>query len=77
MNQQLCRRIKDLFVTGLCNYGGWRIKRLLAQDQLYVSRRRIGRLMKEQGLICKARRRYKVTTDSKHHLPIAPNLLNR
>lgn len=77
MNQQLSRRIKELFVAGRCNYGGRRIKWLLAQDQLCVSRRRIGRLMKEQGLICKARRRYKVTTDSKHNLPIAPNLLNR
>ena len=77
MNQQLSHRIKELFIAGRCNYGGRRIKRLLARDQLFVSRKRIGRLMKEQGLICKARRRYKVTTDSKHHLPIAPNVLNR
>ena len=34
-------------------------------------------LMKEAGLICKTKRRFKVTTDSKHDLPIAPNYLDR
>lgn len=33
--------------------------------------------MRENGIYGKYKRRYKVTTDSKHHLPIAPNLLNR
>jgi len=34
-------------------------------------------LMKQAGLTCKTKRKFKVTTDSKHQLPIAPNLLNR
>ena len=33
--------------------------------------------MKRQNLIPKAARKFKVTTDSKHSLPIAPNLLKR
>lgn len=33
--------------------------------------------MKEAGLSCKTKRRFKVTADSKHDLPIAPNYLNR
>ncbi|MBD9358736.1 IS3 family transposase [Methylomonas sp. EbA] len=39
--------------------------------------RRIGRLMRDAGLMCKTKRRFKVTTDSKHDLPIAPNHLDR
>jgi len=33
--------------------------------------------MKALGLSCKTKRKFKVTTDSKHHQPIAPNLVNR
>jgi len=33
--------------------------------------------MKEAGLACKTKRRFKVTTHSKHELPIAPNYLDR
>jgi len=35
------------------------------------------RLMRELGLKAKAPKRYKVTTDSRHSFPVAPNLLNR
>ena len=33
--------------------------------------------MKHHGLRAKAKKKFKVTTDSKHHLPVSPNLLNR
>jgi transposase InsO family protein len=33
--------------------------------------------MQRHGIRAKGRRRFKVTTDSRHDLPIAPNLLNR
>jgi putative transposase len=33
--------------------------------------------MRHLGLRAKARKKFKVTTDSKHNLPVAPNLLNR
>jgi len=35
------------------------------------------RLRKRLGLRCKHIGKYKATTDSKHNLPIAPNLLDR
>lgn len=38
---------------------------------------RVERLMQENGIYGKHRRKYKVTTDSKHRLPVAPNPLNR
>jgi len=42
-----------------------------------VSRERVARLMRENGIRAKHKRRYKATTDSKHDLPIAPNRLDR
>ncbi|MEY3121791.1 MAG: hypothetical protein RI993_616 [Pseudomonadota bacterium] len=42
-----------------------------------MGRRRISRLMKEAGLACKTKRRFKTTTNSKHELPIAPDYLDR
>lgn len=44
---QLKAQIKTLFHVGRGNYGSRRIKRLLAQEGLRVSRRRIGRLMRQ------------------------------
>jgi putative transposase len=42
-----------------------------------VSRKRVIRLMQQQGLQARVRRRCKSTTDSNHDLPVAPNLLDR
>lgn len=76
-NQKLAEKIKIKFLEGRKNYGTRRIKKLLAKEGHLVSRRRIGRLMKQEQLICKAKKCYKMTTDSKHSLPIASNLLDR
>jgi transposase InsO family protein len=38
---------------------------------------RVERLMRENGIRARHKRRYKVTTDSKHGLPVAENLLDR
>lgn len=37
----------------------------------------IKRIRKKLGLRCKQKRKFKVTTDLKHNLPVAPNLLAR
>jgi transposase InsO family protein len=42
-----------------------------------ASQERVERLMREHGIRARHKRRYKVTTDSKHNLPVAANLLNR
>ena len=42
-----------------------------------MSCRHIGRLMVQAGLWCKTKKKFKMTTDSKHNKPIAPNLLER
>ncbi len=39
-----------------------------------ISRTRVGRLMKQQGLKSKCKRKFKATPNSKHGCPVAPNL---
>ncbi len=58
-------------------YGTERIQADLREQGESVSRRRIGRLMKKAGLICKTTKKFKATTNSNHNERISPNLLNR
>ena len=76
-DNKLTAMIKIIFEEGRSNYGSRTIKKKLERKDEFVSRRRIIRLMKQANLICKTRRKFKATTDSKHNLSIAPNLLNR
>lgn len=77
-NDDLLRpKIKAAFATGRKNYGTRRIKAELKKQDAIASRRRIGRLMREENLMVKTKRKFKITTDSNHDKPIAPNLLER
>ena len=69
--------IKQVFEEGRSTYGSRRIKKRLAQKKVAVSRNRITRLMKESSLVCKTKRKFKATTDSKHNKQVSPNLLAR
>ncbi|MDR2798332.1 MAG: IS3 family transposase, partial [Treponema sp.] len=50
---------------------------LLQEFQVRVSRKRVERLMREQGLKARRKKRGVNTTDSRHSRPAAENLLNR
>ena len=58
-------------------YGSPRIHAELGARGCHTSRKRVARLMRERGLAARRRRRFRVTTDSKHAFPVAPNLLAR
>ena len=58
-------------------YGSPRMVRELRLRGFSASKVRVERLMRENGIHARHKRRYKVTTDSKHGLPVAPNLLDR
>jgi len=58
-------------------YGSPRIHAELRAKGHRISRKRVERIMRLRGLRTKLKRRTKKTTDSKHSLPIAPNLLER
>ena len=76
-DDKLRPQVKTAFKKGRKNYGTRRIKDELKKAETTVSRRRIGRLMKEQDLVVQTKRKFKMTTDSNHDKPIAPNLLER
>jgi putative transposase len=70
-------KVRESFERSRKNYGSPRIlKDLKAQDE-HVSRKRVIRLMQQQGLVARVRRRYKCTTMSDHDQPVAANLLAR
>ncbi len=58
-------------------YGSPRMTGEIRDCGFPVSKERVERLMRENGIRARHKRRYRVTTDSKHKLPVAPNLLNR
>ena len=58
-------------------YGSPRIHEDLIEQAIHVSRKRVVRLMQEEGLKARARKRFKCTTMSNHDQPVAANLLNR
>jgi len=70
-------KVQQYVAQGRGTYGTRRIKYLLAQEGLVVSRRRIGRLLTQAGLRCKTRRRFKAPTTSGQAQMVAPNQLNR
>ena len=69
--------IEDIFDDHKGRYGAPRIQAELAAMGRQHSVRRIGRLMRDLGLYGKVRRKFVKTTDSKHVLPVAANLLER
>lgn len=60
---------------GVC--GAEKIQKELSEQGIHAGICRIRRIKKEQGLYCKQTKKYKATTNSKHTLPVADNLLNQ
>jgi putative transposase len=58
-------------------YGPKRLQIELAEHGVEVSIYRIKRIKRKLGLKCRQRRRFKATTNSRHTLPVADNLLNQ
>jgi putative transposase len=58
-------------------YGSPRVHEDLQEQGIRCGRKRVARLMRENGIRAKQARRFKATTDSDHNDPVAPNLLDR
>lgn len=76
-NRRLTVEVNAVHQASKQIYGSPRIQAELTAKGISCSRNRVARLMKEQGIRAKSKRKFRVTTDSKHSLPVAPNLLNR
>jgi Transposase and inactivated derivatives len=77
-NQVLGQHVKEVFMQSRGIYGARRIQRELRKRNIFLGLRRISRLMTMNGLISAAHRRKRtITTNSKHNLHIADNLLAR
>jgi transposase InsO family protein len=76
-DQQLRVLVRASFAASKQRYGSPRIHEDLIEQHEPVSRKRVIRLMQEDGLKGRARKRFKCTTMSDHDQPVAANLLNR
>lgn len=70
-------RMKELFAASRSSLGSRTMMQNLRLEGFEIGRDRTRRLMKRLDLKVKQKRKYKVTTDSKHQLPVAQNVLNR
>ena len=75
--QELLAKIKQIFEASRGNYGSPRILRELRKEGIVVNHKTVEELMKRNGIQAKRKKKFKPTTNSKHNLPIAENLLNR
>jgi len=69
--------IKAIYAETRGAYGWPRIWKTLLGRGIRVGKDRVQKLMKLHGIKARGKRRFKVTTDSNHDLPISPNVLNR
>ena len=73
----LTTRVHAIFKEHRSKYGSRRIMEQLNEEGYDVGRYKVRRIMKDLGLKAKISRRFKVTTDSRHKFPVAPNILDR
>jgi len=70
--------IREIAIKHQRRYGILRVrKELWEKHGINISRKKAARLMRENGLNARRKRKYIPTTDSKHLLPVCENILNR
>ncbi len=77
--QEIVQKIKQVHLNVSEDYGSPRVHRELVESLgVACSRNTIAKLMRQQGIAARSRRRFRiVTTDSNHEGPFAENLLSR
>lgn len=76
-DQALRLKVRAAHTTSRRRYGAPRVHAELQAQGEQVAKKRVARLMREDGLVGRRPRRFVRTTDSRHADPIAPNLLER
>ncbi len=76
-NEALLAHIRAIHAEVKQEYGWPKMWKALLARGIWVGKERVRRTMKNNGIQARGKRKFVVTTDSKHSLPIAPNLLQR
>jgi putative transposase len=76
-NRDLSYRIRKIYEMSKRTYGSPRVTIKLQEEGFHVSRPRVARLMKKQNLKSIIRKKWVITTDSRHNYPVVENKLNR
>ncbi|WP_242651712.1 IS3-like element ISCce3 family transposase [Ruminiclostridium cellulolyticum] len=76
-NVELLEKIRNIHKVSRETYGSPRITKALKNEGINCGKNRIAKLMKENNITAKTRKKFKATTNSKHNYPVADNILNQ
>lgn len=76
-DRELAMKVTVSHLASRKRYGSPRVHEDLKATGQRVGGKRVARIMRENKLVARTRRRFRTTTDSKHRFPIAPNVLDR
>ena len=76
-DRALVAKIQAVHSESRQTYGSPRVHASLKAEGYRIGRNRVARLMRENDIRARTKRKFRVTTDSRHDHPIAPNLLDR
>lgn len=76
-NQKLLKRIREIHGRSRKTYGSPRVHAQLVAEGIVCNKKRVERLMREHDICAQRCRRRRTTTNSRHNLPVAPNLLGQ
>ena len=76
-DRQILEVIREVFDDNRATYGSPRVYRELRERGIRCSKPRVERLMREHDITPPRKKKYRVTTNSNHKNPIAPNVLER
>jgi len=76
-NRELLMQIRLIHRRSRETYGSPRVTEELHDRGVSCGENRVAELMRRHGIRGQGKRKYRSTTDSRHQLPVAPNILNR
>ncbi len=76
-DQVIAAEVNEAFRKSRGTYGSPRMTKEFRANGRRIARKRVARIMREQNLQARPKRRFKTTTDSNHAGPFAPNILRR
>ena len=76
-NDKILSEIKAAYLNSRGMYGSPRVYKCLHNKGIKCGKNRVVRLMKENQIVSKTRKKYKTTTNSRHNNPVYENILDR